>query len=245
MRSAVGSRIGDRTRTYPKPSSESVIPVFNIPAITWTLTAVLLLSGSYHALQATRSHQRTDQINKGLHALMNVLMAAMLWNLMPSTTLAQIAVLTGAALWFVIQAVSRPEFKTMCAGSQGRLKCVYHSITMAGAALMVAMMGQVTTAGHGIVPGGGMSMPHAHHATAAAAQSTAAATSVHSPDLAIPLTALFGAAAVVFVVLLLRGRVTKPTHGNTAAPRLSIRAEHGLEALGAAVMALMCATMAV
>ena len=69
---------------------------------------------------------------------MNVLMAAMLWNLVPSTMLAQIAVLAGAALWFVIQAVARPEFKILCAGSQDRLKCVYHSLTMAGAALMIA-----------------------------------------------------------------------------------------------------------
>lgn len=218
--------------------------MFNIPAITWTLTAVLLLSGSYHVLQAARSHQRTDQVNKSLHALMNVLMAAMLWNLVPTTMLAQIAVLTGAALWFVIQAVARPEFKTLCAGSQGRLKCLYHSLTMAGAALMVAMMaGHVTTVGPGIVPADGMSISHAHHAMPAPAQSTAAATFDHSPDLAVLLTAFFGAAAVVFIVLLLRGRVTKTTLRNATAPRLSLRAEHGLEALGAAIMALMFATM--
>lgn len=217
--------------------------MFNIPAITWTLTAVLLLSGSYHFLQATRSHQLTDQVNKILHALMNVLMAAMLWNLVPSTMLAQIAVLTGAALWFVIQAVVRPEFKTLCAGSHGRLRCVYHSLTMAGAALMVAMMGHVATAGHGIVPAGGMSMSNAHHAMPAPAQSTAAPSFDHSPDLAILLTVLFGAAAVIFIVLLLRFRVTKTTLRNEATPRLSVRAEHGIEALGAAVMALMFATM--
>ena len=52
--------------------------VFNIPAITWTLTAVLLLSGSYHLLQAARSRRATDRANESLHALMNLLMAAML-----------------------------------------------------------------------------------------------------------------------------------------------------------------------
>lgn len=218
--------------------------MFNLPAITWILTAVLLLSGSYHALQATRSHQLTDRVNKSLHALMNVLMAAMLWNLVPSTMLAQIAVLTAAALWFVVQAVARPEFKTLCGGSQGRLKCLYHSLTMAGAALMVAMMaGHVTATGQGIVPAGGMSMANAHHAMEAPAQSTAAATFDHSPDLAIPLTVFFGAAAMVFIVLLLRFRVPKTTLRHATAPRLSLRAEHGLEALGAAVMALMFATM--
>ena len=128
--------------------------MFNVPAITWTLTAVLLFSGSYHLLQAARSRHLTDRANNALHALMNVLMAAMLWNLVPSTMLAQIAVLTGAALWFVIQAVARPEFKILCAGSQGRLKCVYHSLTMAGAALMVAMMGLAPAPGN--APAGGI-----------------------------------------------------------------------------------------
>lgn len=227
--------------TPPKPSSESVIRVFNIPAITWALTAVLLLSGSYHFLLATKSHQRTDQINKSLHAIMNVLMAAVLWNLVPSTMLAQIAVLTGAALWFVIQAVTRPEFKTLCAGSEGRLKCLYHSLSMAGAAVMIAMMGQVTT-GH--FPAGGMSMPNAHHSMAPAAPSMAAADFDHSPGLAILLTVLFGAATVVFILLSVRLRPTKGTLLGAATSRISVRAEHGLEALGAAVMAMMFATMA-
>ena len=100
-------------------------------------------------LEAISSHHLADRVNESLHALMNVLMAAMLWNLAPSTMLAQIAVLAGAALWFVFQAVARPEFKMLCAGSQGRLKCVYHSLTMAAAALMIAMMGQATTHGPG------------------------------------------------------------------------------------------------
>ncbi len=220
--------------------------MFSIPAITWTLTAVLLLSASYHFLQVTRSHQLMDQVNKSLHALMHVLMTAMLWNLAPSTMLAQIAVLTGAALWFIIQAVARPEFKIFCVDTRGRLKCAYHSLTMGGAALMIAMMGHVTTAGYGIAPSGamsGMSMPQDHHAMAAPVQITAAATSDHSPDLAILPTVFFAAAAVIFIIVLLRSRATKTAPRNAATPRLSVRAEHGLEALGAAVMALMFATM--
>lgn len=218
--------------------------MFNIPALTWTLTAVLLLSGSYHILQAAWSHRLTDRINKSLHALMSLLMAAMLWNLVPSTMLAQIALLTASALWFVIQAVARPEFKTLCGASQGRLKCLYHSLTMAGAALMVAMMaGHATPAGQETVPASAMSTSHAHH-TAAPAQSTAAAAFDQSPGLAVLLTVFFGAAAVVFIVLVLRFRATKATHHNKAGARHSVRTEHGLEALGAASMALMFATMA-
>ena len=223
--------------------------VFSIPAITWTLTAILLLSGSHHILQATRSRQRTDQVNQSLHALMHILMAAMLWNLAPSTMLAQIAILAGATLWFIIQAVARPEFKTLCAQGHGRLKCVYHSLTMAGAALMIAMMGHMTTTGYGTAPSAGMAgmpgmtMSHDHHAMTSPIKTTAGATMGHSPDLAILLTAVFTTATIIFIILLLRSRATKNTHHNTAAPRLSPRAEHGLESLGAATMALMFATM--
>jgi hypothetical protein len=217
-----------------------VIRVFNLPEVTWTLTAILLFSGSHHFLQATRSRRLTDQVNNILHALMSVLMAAMLWNLVPSTMLAQIAVLAGAALWFAIQAVARPEFKVFCAGSQGRIKCLYHSLTMAGGAVMVAMMGLATT--HH-VPVAAMPVPNAHHSMAATSPSTAVAAIDHSPALAFLLTVLFGAAAVVFLVLLVRYRVTETSHRHAAASRRSVRTQHGLEALGAAVMALMFATM--
>ena len=216
--------------------------VFNIPAITWTLTAILLLSGSYHFLQATRSRQLTDQLNQSLHALMHLLMAAMLWHLAPSTTLAQIAVLTGAALWFIIQAVARPEFTTLCADTQGRLTCLYHSLTMAGAALMITMMAQMTTPTQGTTPANeptmpGMTMPHDHHTMATTT------TTTHSPDLAILPTIFFAAAAILFIILLLRHRTTTNTHHNPTTRKPSARTHHGLEALGATTMALMFATM--
>jgi hypothetical protein len=169
---------------------------------------------------------------------MNVLMASMLWNLGASTMLAQIVVFTGAALWFVLQAVARPELKTLCAGRHGRIKCTYHSLTMVGAALMVAMMMGHVTAGQGSLPAGGMAI--SHHAMPTASASTS--TLDPSPDLAILLTGFFGVAAVVFIVLLLRFRVTKAAP-RPATSRLAVRAEHGVEALGAAVMTLMFAAM--
>lgn len=217
--------------------------MLNIPAVTWTLTVILLLSGSYYLLQAAKSHTRTDQINKSLHALMNVLMAAMLWNLAPSTILAQIAVLTGAALWFVIQAVARPEFKILCAGSQGRLKCGYHSLSMGGAAFMIAMMTHTVASPGNATNASGMSMSHGHHVIAGGNHNTAATAIDQQPTLAILLTVLFGAAAVIFLVLLLRSRKTANTRRKAASRRFSLRTEHGFEALGATIMALMFATM--
>ena len=120
---------------------------------------------------------------------------------------------------------------------------LYHGLTMAGGAVMVAMMGLAATTHHESSRPAAMPMPHAHHAMSAATPSTPVAAIDHSPDVAIALTVLFGAAAVVFVVLLLRYRVAGISHRHAAASRLSVRTEHGLEALGAAVMALMFATM--
>ncbi|MFP3463352.1 hypothetical protein R5O87_21160, partial [Arthrobacter globiformis] len=89
---------------------KGVIRVFHLPAMTWTLTAVLL---------------------------------------------------AGGALWFIIQAVARPEYKLLCAGTQGRIKCAYHALTMTGAALMITLMTHPAspTNGQTATP-----MPAGHHA---------------------------------------------------------------------------------
>ncbi|WP_028265742.1 DUF5134 domain-containing protein [Arthrobacter sp. MA-N2] len=227
-----------------------MIHVFNIPAITWTLTAALLLGGSYHALQAARTRHHTDRVNNILHALMNILMAAMLWNLAPTTLLAQIAVLTGAALWFTIQAVARPEFKTLCTTAQGRLKCAYHALTMAGAALMLALMTHSPTPApanqkaEATAEGMSMPMPATHHgmtpAQVSTPDTTAAAVAGLSHTPALLLTLVFTAAAATFLTLLLHHRRTATTGAHHASARKRItRTEHALEALGATAMALM------
>ena len=216
-----------------------MIRVFNFPALTWTLTAVLLLGGSYNLLQAVRARHLTDRVNNTLHALMNTLMTVMLWNLAPSTILAQIAILAAAALWFTLQAVARPEFKLLCAGSPGRLKCAYHALTMAAAATMIALMTTHTPVNG---PAQATATPTHHHAMATAPTSapetaTVAAALTNTP--AILLTLVFAAAAATFLTLLLRRRRTTTHH----AGKHSTRTEHALEALGATTMALMFATM--
>ena len=108
---------------------------------------------------------------------------------------------------------------------------------------MIAMMGGVTTSGYAAAPTSEMSMSHDHHAMAAPIKTTATATLGHSPDLAILLTVFFAAAAIVFIILLLRSKPMKNSHHDSAATKITTHKEHGLEALGAAVMALMFATM--
>ncbi|WP_159704072.1 DUF5134 domain-containing protein [Arthrobacter sp. 18067] len=222
------------------PTSESVIRVFNIPAITWTLTLFLLAGGTYYIRRAIRSRRTTDRINHALHALMHTLMAAMLWNAIPSTTLVQIAVLAAATLWFIIQAVARPQFRTFCAGTQDRLKCLYHSLTMAAAALMIAMMAIPGAATTGAGATGHATAGHNHHAMSGAPATGAAFN--HTPAVAIILTVLFGTAAAVFLVLFLRRHQPTRTKEHHTTRRTS-RTDHALEATGAAIMAIMFATM--
>ncbi|WP_413249041.1 DUF5134 domain-containing protein [Sinomonas flava] len=218
--------------------------MYDNPAITWALTAVLLLGGSYNLLRAIRSHLRRDQVNNTLNALMNAVMAAMLWNVQPFTVLGQILVLAGAALWFLVQAVARPRLG-LCTSSKGRIRCLYHSLTMVGAALMVAFMGHATGLDPGIVPSAATSayMPMRHHDHIMTTPTPGAGAPDYTSELALLLTILFGAAAVVFSILLLRLHTASKALHLQPQQLLSVSAEHALEALGAAVMALMFATM--
>ncbi|WP_423181378.1 DUF5134 domain-containing protein [Arthrobacter sp. NyZ413] len=250
-----------------------MIRVFEIPAVSWALTAVLSTAGAYHLYLAARARQATDRINEALHALMHAAMAAMIWNLAPAALLAQIGILTAAALWFTLQAIARPEYKLLCTGTQGRITCAYHAATMAAAALMLTMMNTPTTAtgtsgtgttgtgttGTGTTGTTGMphmnmgsmggmdmgSMPMNHHTTTAAA-GTAAGN---------PLTTLFthqSAPALILAILFGTAAITfttlllrrTPTTGHTKHHnKHNNRTKHALEATGAATMALMFATM--
>ncbi|WP_423182711.1 DUF5134 domain-containing protein [Arthrobacter sp. NyZ413] len=247
-----------------------MIRVFEIPAVSWALTAVLSTAGAYHLYLAARARQATDRINEALHALMHAAMAAMIWNLAPAALLAQIGILTAAALWFTLQAIARPEYKLLCTGTQGRITCAYHAATMAAAALMLTMMntpttgpGTTGTSGTGTTGTGTTGMPHMnmgsmgsmgsmdmgsmpmnHHTTAAAgtgAGNPLTSLLTHQGAPALILAILFGAAAITFTTLLLR---RQPTTGQAKHHnKHHNRTKHALEATGAATMALMFATM--
>ncbi|WP_168404578.1 DUF5134 domain-containing protein [Arthrobacter silvisoli] len=243
---------------------KGVIGVFSIPALNWALTAVLLLGAAGHLARTVRTGQATDRVNNALHALMHLLMAAMLWNLAPATLLAQITLLAGAALWFTIQAVARPEFPLLCTGTTRRLGCAYHALSMSAAALMIALMAPHTTpdptatnalmaphttpdptatnstTGTDPMP---MPMTHAHHHTTAAATAPGTPGLAPAPALALAMTVLFATAAVVFTILHLRKRTTRHPNHPHANHKHPTHTTHALEALGATAMALMSATM--
>lgn len=218
--------------------------MFDNPVITWTLTAVLLLGASQNILQALSSHEVRGRVNNSLHAIMNTIMAAMLWNLLSSTMLAQILILAGAALWFLIQAVARPQ-SAVCKSKKSRIKSLYHSLTMTGGALMVVMMGRVTVPGPRTAPpdATSTSLGHHDHSMAVPPLSLNDGSAAHLSGLALLLTILFGAAAVVFIILLLRFQAVMNALHLPAGQRLHTSAVQGFEAVGAAVMAFMFAAM--
>ena len=169
---------------------------------------------------------------------MHLLMAAMLWNAAPATTLLQVLVLAGAALWFIIQAVARPHYRALCTGTRDRIKCTYHALTMAAAAIMIAMMTNHTTNPANTTNTASPATAHTHHTTTTTGTGSASIFQ-NTPALATILTIAFAAAATIFLILLLRRTHTTTTHHHTK----NTRTEHGLEAAGATTMALMFATM--
>lgn len=217
-----------------------MVRVLTDPVTTWTLTTVLLGSTGLHVVLAVRSHQVMRRVNQGFHSLMNLIMAALLWDLGTSTALAQIIFLAGAALWFLIQAVAHPEFKVLYNGAQARLKSLYHSTTMAGGSLMIAMMCPSTT-GPEDTSEGGTGLSHRHHITGSVPQNPATAIVEGSSTVAILMTILFGVGAVLFIVFSLR---RQPSDLQQAAlARRPFRLDFALEAVGSAAMTLMFATM--
>jgi hypothetical protein len=103
---------------------------------------------------------------------------------------------------------------------------------------MITMMAQVGAATPGTVAANGaLPSSHVHHAM----QSSAKIPALPSP--ALLFTALFTAAAVMFTFLLIRGRVVPKASRHAPASKTGAGAEHALEAIGAAVMAVMFSAM--
>ncbi|MFJ4286864.1 DUF5134 domain-containing protein [Paenarthrobacter nicotinovorans] len=215
-----------------------MIRVFASSTVTWALTAVIVVSVGYYVLRAARSPQLPQRINSMLHALMNSFMAAMLWNVGASVVLAQIAVLAGAAMWFMIQAVAKPQFKLTFA-CQGKHKSAYHAFTMVAAACMIATMSLHL---HGSThesesQGRPLGMTH-HQVQVTEANSASNLTVDQLAALALPLAVVFGGAALILIfgaVRIYRRR--------ESALRRSACSEHCFEAIGAAAMALMFASL--
>src|SRR4051794_11649310 len=114
--------------------------------LRWILTGLFLLSGAGFAISINR-RSWTSVLSHGLHVVMSVAMAAMVWpqDLRLPATLPELFFLA-AALWFVMTAVVTARMVAQ------RLVRAYNALTMLAMAWMYAVSGPLfpdkVNAGH-------------------------------------------------------------------------------------------------
>jgi len=206
----------------------------------WTLTGVLLATAGYHALSAVKAPRLVGKANNALHTIMGLSMATILWRHGQWASLSAVLLLSSGALWFVIQAVARPEFRSVCAEKKERTKCIYHGITMAAGAYMVAAM---TPAPMGRPVNSPAAPTPSHHMASGIQQSIPTSSFDLAPLLNGGAVIFFGAAALIFAALIARSF----KGASQLAGRTTLHAPHrpalGFEALSAGAMAAMYLAM--
>lgn len=207
----------------------------------WTLTGVLLVTAGHHALIAIKAPGLVRKANNALHAIMGLSMAATLWRHSQWATLPSVLLLSSGTLWFVIQAVARPEFKSVCVEKMERTKCIYHGITMAAGAYMVTAMSPAPM--HGLVNSPGAAAMPSHHMASGIHQSIPASSFDLAPLLNGAAVIFFGAAAFIFVALIARSFEGASKLANRTTLRAPHRPALGFEALSAGAMAAMYLVM--
>lgn len=193
------------------------------------LAVVLTGLVAYHVVEAVMSRGLRSRINSFLHALMSASMAAMAlrlgWPVLP-----QLLLFAVATHWFVVQAVSRPEY--LQCNRRDRLKCIYKAASMAAGGLMILPLGSMSMAHSVISPG--------HHHSAPDVTEIVAPEGTYGigAGLFVLATAAFSLAAIRTALLPRR----KGTHYAHSAPRRMLGS--AAEAVSAAAMAMMLALMA-
>lgn len=199
-----------------------------------------MVIGVYHALVVIYTPRLVGKTNGALHAIMSLSMAAMLWRQGQWVTLATVLLLASGALWFVVQAVARPEFRSLCTGGKDRVRCIYHGISMMAGAYMATVMATPTVAPSGMTTA---ATSHVHHAASTIAPNAPWWIDL-GPALSGGAVLFFGAATLFFVVLIAApSRVEASKAPGKTTLDVLLRPALGFEALGAGAMALMFLAM--
>jgi len=199
-----------------------------------------LVTGLYHALVVISTPRLVGKTNSALHAIMSLSMAAIVWRQGQWVTLATVLLLASGALWFVVQAVARPEFRSLCTGGKDRVRCIYHGITMVAGAYMAAAMATPAVALSDMTTA---APSHGHHAASTIAP-TASWWIDLGPALGGGAVLFFGAATLFFIVLIAApSRVEASNAPGKATLDALLRPALGFEALGAGAMAMMFLAM--
>jgi Domain of unknown function (DUF5134) len=109
-------------------------PLLNIPA------SLILGAGMVFCLtRASRGGAWVDRVNYVIHALMALGMLAMIWHNVNLPVLPQVLLFSLGSFWFILQAVSRPEFILACHTGSEKLICLYHAAMLAAMVLMLTL----------------------------------------------------------------------------------------------------------
>ena len=232
--------------------------------LRWALAMLLWAATVYSVCRAAAAAGPAGRVGTSLRALMTAAMALMLvpggrWALLP-----QLFLFALGAWWFVLQAV-RHRTRTRDRRSViGQGKPLYDAAAMGSMAFMLAVVGLWEDPASGALPPApGALVPAPHHAGAAAVPLAAPehAWSVQPPlvpAVAWGLAVVFALAAVLWIVRLLLqlwplpGGPPVPAALRSQGRRPRVRpsagfqavADTAVEAVGAAVIALMLAGLA-
>lgn len=109
-------------------------PLLNIPA------SLILGAGTVFCLaRASRGGAWVNRVNYVIHVLMALGMLAMIWYHGTLPLLPQVLLFSLGSFWFVLQAVSRPEFPLACHTRTGKLICLYHAAMLTAMVLMLTL----------------------------------------------------------------------------------------------------------
>jgi hypothetical protein len=214
------------------------------------LTALLLAALLYAAFRAGRKSAAATRIDFGLHAAMMAAMALMLIPGLRWMVLPQILFFGLAAWWYILRTVSRhpgtPARQPVPAAGPGtgrspghasRGRLLYHAMTMAAMAYMLAAMGlrsDHVPEAPGTQAAGFLGQAVHHGGASAPGLPLPGPNQGWSSQTTLVLAVAFGLAAAVWSVQLLRRLGSR--HGQS-------RADSVLDVVGAGSMAVMFAAL--
>jgi hypothetical protein len=102
--------------------------------------SLILVGGAlYCSMEAVRARKWVVRLNYSIHTLMALGMLGMVWHHIQLPLFPQLLLFSIASFWFLLQAVSRHEFRLGCHDRSERLSCLYHAAMLAAMVFMLTL----------------------------------------------------------------------------------------------------------
>lgn len=184
---------------YYSKETLMLVSSLNVP-----VSLILVSSAIFCLTRTIRGRSWVVRLNYVIHGFMAFGMLGMVWHDFKVPFLPQVLLFGLAAFWFVLQAVSRPEYNLGCTTRSGRLKCLYHAAMLAAMVFMLTLPHSVATSEPSIVV-----LEHSGHTTHAGQVETVATAMPSALDvsslliqpIAQVLTLLFAIAVLAWLSL--------------------------------------------